>query len=145
MVDDLHLNLSIYLPICLMMCKTFFFFLQEVELAERTVRAADNNAKLHVALQAKAKQAERMMVANQGLTLENSTLRNDVDLAKVSEVGRRAFSSMAISRIFLDNSTHTHTPVLSRDDSSKVPAMTSIYYSGKTRLYSRIAFFLLEK
>ena len=65
-------------------------FPQEVELAERTVRAADNNAKLHVALQAKAKQAERMMVANQGLTFENSTLRNDVDLAKVSEVGRRA-------------------------------------------------------
>lgn len=62
------------------------FFSKEVELAERTVRAADNNAKLHVALQAKAKQAERMMVANQGLTFENSTLRNDVDLAKVSEV-----------------------------------------------------------
>lgn len=50
------------------------------------MRAADNNAKLHVALQAKAKQAERIMVANQGLTFENSTLRNDVDLAKVSEV-----------------------------------------------------------
>ena len=27
------------------------------------------------------------MVANQGLTSENSSLKNDVDLAKVSEVG----------------------------------------------------------
>lgn len=60
--------------------------LQEVELADKTVRAADNNDKLHAALQAKAKQAERMMVINQGLAFENSSLRNDVDLAKASEV-----------------------------------------------------------
>lgn len=92
------------------------------------MRAADNNAKLHVALQAKAKQAERMMVANQGLTLENSTLRNDVDLAKVSEVGRRAGVCFhghfpKFPRKF---HTHTNTPVLPRDASSKVPTMASL-------------------
>lgn len=57
-----------------------------MELADKTVRAADNNGKLHAALQAKAKQAERMMVTNQGLAFENGSLRNDVDLAKASEV-----------------------------------------------------------
>lgn len=61
-------------------------FVQEIELADKTVRAKDNNEKLHVALQAKAKQAERMMVANQGLAFENRSLRNDVDLATASEV-----------------------------------------------------------
>lgn len=60
--------------------------MQEVELARKTVRAADNNDKLHAALHAKAKHAERIMVTNQGLAFENSSLRNDVDLAKESEV-----------------------------------------------------------
>lgn len=59
---------------------------QEVELADKTVRAKDNNEKLHAALQAKAKQAERMMVMNQGLAFENRSLKNDLDLAKASEV-----------------------------------------------------------
>eukprot|EP00752_Nemacystus_decipiens_P004512 g4120.t1 len=62
------------------------FSKKEIELADKTVRAKDNNEKLHAALQAKAKQAERMMVANQGLALENRSLRNDVDLATASEV-----------------------------------------------------------
>ena len=64
-------------------------FVQEIELADKTVRAKDNNEKLHAALQAKAKQAERMMVANQGLAFENRSLRNDVDLATASEVRTR--------------------------------------------------------
>lgn len=59
---------------------------QEIELADKTVRAKDSNEKLHAALQAKAKQAERMMVENQGLAFENRSLRNDVDLATASEV-----------------------------------------------------------
>lgn len=59
---------------------------QEIELADKTVRAKDNNEKLHAALQAKARQAERMTVMNQGLAFENRSLRNDVDLAKASEV-----------------------------------------------------------
>ncbi|CAM9952650.1 unnamed protein product, partial [Ectocarpus fasciculatus] len=59
---------------------------QEVELADKTVRAKDNNEKLHAALQAKAKQAEQMMVMNQGLIFENRSLRNDLDLAEASEV-----------------------------------------------------------
>lgn len=50
------------------------------------MRAKNNNEKLHAALQAKAKQAERMMVANQGLAFESRSLRNDVDLATASEV-----------------------------------------------------------
>ncbi|CAM9833495.1 unnamed protein product, partial [Hapterophycus canaliculatus] len=61
------------------------FSQKEVELADKTVRAKDNNEKLHSALQAKAKQAERMMVTNQGLAFENRSLRNDLDLAKASE------------------------------------------------------------
>lgn len=60
--------------------------MQEIELADKTVRAKDNNEKLHAALQAKARQAERMTVMNQGLAFENRSLRNDVDLAKASEV-----------------------------------------------------------
>ena len=63
-------------------------FSQEIELSDKTVRAKDNNEKLHAALQAKAKQAERMMVSNQGLAFENRSLRNDVDLATASEVLR---------------------------------------------------------
>lgn len=59
---------------------------QEVELADRTVRATHNNEKLHLALHAKAKQAERMMIVNQALAFENNNLRNDVDLAKAAEV-----------------------------------------------------------
>lgn len=59
---------------------------QEIELADKTVRAKDNNEKLHAALQAKARQAGRMTVMNQGLAFENRSLRNDVDLAKASEV-----------------------------------------------------------
>ncbi|CAN0299097.1 unnamed protein product, partial [Ectocarpus sp. 12 AP-2014] len=58
---------------------------EEVELADKTVRAKDNNEKLHAALQAKAKQAEQMMVMNQGLIFENRSLRNDLDLAEASE------------------------------------------------------------
>ncbi|CAN0502017.1 unnamed protein product, partial [Ectocarpus sp. 8 AP-2014] len=58
---------------------------EEVELADKTVRAKDNNDKLHAALQAKAKQAEQMMVMNQGLIFENRGLRNDLDLAEASE------------------------------------------------------------
>lgn len=59
---------------------------QEVELADKTVRAKDNNDKLHAALQATAKQAEQMMVMNQGLIFESRSLRNDLDLAEASEV-----------------------------------------------------------
>eukprot|EP00903_Cladosiphon_okamuranus_P009818 g9331.t1 len=61
------------------------FSKKEIELADKTVRAKDNYEKLHAALHAKAKQAERMMVANQGLAFENRSLRNDVDLATASE------------------------------------------------------------
>ncbi|CBJ33834.1 conserved unknown protein [Ectocarpus siliculosus] len=61
------------------------FSKKEVELADKTVRAKDNNDKLHAALQAKAKQAEQMMVMNQGLIFENRSLRNDLDLAEASE------------------------------------------------------------
>ncbi|CAB1115296.1 unnamed protein product [Ectocarpus sp. CCAP 1310/34] len=61
------------------------FSKKEVELADKTVRAKDNNENLHAALQAKAKQAERMMVMNQGLIFENRGLRNDLDLAEASE------------------------------------------------------------
>lgn len=70
--------------------KSMVGFDQEIELADKTVRAKDNNDKLHAALQAKAKQAERMMVANQGLAFENRSLRNDVDLATESEVRGRS-------------------------------------------------------
>lgn len=62
--------------------------LQGLELTDRTVRAVDNNEKLRIALQAKAKQAERMMLLNQGLAFENTDLRNDVELSKTSEVTR---------------------------------------------------------
>lgn len=82
------------------------FSLQEVELADKTVRAADNNGKLHAALQAKAKQAERMMVANQGLAFENGSLRNDVDLAKASEV---IFGQGETSLPIKNTHTHLHT------------------------------------
>lgn len=64
---------------------------QEVELADKTVRAKDNNEKLHAALQAKAKQAEQMMVMNQGLIFENRSLRNDLDLAEASEVQTNSY------------------------------------------------------
>lgn len=60
------------------------------------MRAKDNNEKLHTALQAKAKQAERMMVANQGLAFENRSLRNDVDLAVESEVKHAKIREISI-------------------------------------------------
>lgn len=63
--------------------------IQEAELADKSARATENNEKLRVALQAKAKQAERMMVRNQGLAFENTSLRNEVELAKASEVTSR--------------------------------------------------------
>lgn len=72
--------------------------LQEVELADKTVRAAENNEKLHFALQAKAKQAERLMIVNQGLAFENTNLRNDVDLAKASEARRNKIKSAFAGR-----------------------------------------------
>lgn len=81
--------------------------LQEVELADKTVRAADNNEKLHSALQAKAKQAERMMVVNQGLAFENTSLRNDVDLSKASEV-MSTLAPPSILVIWLDNNLDLH-------------------------------------
>lgn len=59
---------------------------QEAELAEKTLQAAEKNQKLHTLLHSKAKQAERMMIINQGLAFENSRIRNDIDLANISEV-----------------------------------------------------------
>lgn len=61
---------------------------QEVEITDKTARAARNNDKLRAALQAKASQAQRLVVANQGLAFENVGLQKDIELAKASEVKR---------------------------------------------------------